>query len=108
MQNERDSCRADCERRGIAWARAILPTMVEGVSKTAVHEWIEETDRAEKAATDARQFALAERSTRASETSSQASVESAKTSGTAARAAIFAAAVSFFALVVAVAAYFKQ
>jgi ferric-dicitrate binding protein FerR (iron transport regulator) len=100
--------REDCEAKGIAWARAELPTMTEGVSKRAVHQWIEETERAERAAIEAKQLLLAERSTSAAETSSQAAVESAQTSGTSARAAIFSAFVSFAALVVAILAYFRQ
>lgn len=109
MQNPRERIRAECEVRGVHWAKSVLPTFPPNNEVLPyILEWINERESfAAQALADA-QLQLAERSTTAAEASSEAARDSAKTSGTSARAALFSSVVSLFALVVAVAAYFKQ
>lgn len=105
---QREATRGNCEEKGIHWVRSVVNDRSDGLQAQYMREWIDEYEVSERAALEARQYALAERATSAAETSSTAAEESAKTSGTSSRAAMFAAIVSFFAFVVAVAAYFKQ
>lgn len=109
MANPREVMRERCDRKGLHWAKGMLPIFpVDNENFTYIVEWISEQEADLAARLEAKQLSLTTRSVEAAETSANAALESAKTSGASARASIFAALVSFFALLVAVAAYFKQ
>ena len=109
MLDQRDVMRERCDRKGLSWAKSILPTFpANNENLPYIIEWIEQRESEAARLWEEKQMRLADRSTAAAEVSATAALESAKTSGTSARAAMFAAFVSFLALVVATAAFFKQ
>lgn len=105
--NKRDKVRAECEERGLHWARSCVGTRSDGEIAQFMTEWIDEVETRERQKLESRQIELAERSVIAAEHSAQAAGSSAKSSAGSTKAAVASAAFAFFALVVSIVAYFK-
>lgn len=104
----RAETRAECERRGIHWARSCVGTRSDGEVAQYMSEWIDEVEERDARKREQQEFMLTERGVVAAEKSAESAAESARSAGGSTRAAIASAAFAFFALVVSIAAYFKS
>lgn len=104
---KREAARAECEARGMHWARSCVGTRSDGEVAQFMTEWIDESEDRSKREQNERQLRLAERGVEAAEKSAESADSSAKSSSGSTRAAMASAFFAFFALVVSIAAYFK-
>jgi VIT1/CCC1 family predicted Fe2+/Mn2+ transporter len=104
----RAETRAECERRGIHWARACVGNRSDGEVAQHMAEWIDEFEEREARQRAEQEFLLTERGVIAAEKSAGSAEESARSASGSTRAAYASAAFAFFALVVSIAAYFKS
>lgn len=103
----RDDTRAECERKGLHWARACVGTRSDGEIAQYMAEWIDEVEARQSAEQADRAHKLAQRGVEAAEQSAASADKSADYSGTSARAALASTFISLLALIIAVAAYLK-
>lgn len=104
----RDDTRAECERRGLHWARSCVGSRSDGEVAQYMAEWIDEVEERDARSRAAQEFELTQRGVIAAETSAVSAAESARSAGGSTRAAYASAAFAFSALVVSIAAYFKD
>jgi hypothetical protein len=104
----RAETRAECERRGIHWARSYVGTRSDGEVAQYMSEWIDEVEERDARTRAQQEFILTERGVVAAETSAESAAESARSATGSTRAAYASAVLAFFALLVSIAAYFKS
>ncbi|MBY0239159.1 MAG: hypothetical protein K2X55_07580 [Burkholderiaceae bacterium] len=105
---KRIQVRAQCEKRGLHWARSCVGTRSDGEVAEFMAEWIGEFEEQQRVEQMDRAHKLTQRGVEAAEQSAESADKSVVSAGASARAAIASTIISFFALVVAVAAYLKN
>lgn len=104
----RAEIRAECERRGIHWARSCVGTRSDAEVAQYMAEWIDEVEERDAKARTEQEFMLTQRGVIAAEKSAGSAEQSAKSADGSTRAAYASAAFAFLALIVSIAAYLKS
>lgn len=105
---KRAKVRAECDNKGLHWARSCVGTRSDAEVAQYMAEWIDEVEERQNQEQIERAHKLAQRGVEAAENSAESADKSVVSAGASARAAIASTIISFSALVVAVVAYFKS